>query len=220
MSRNYEDIKGKLSHEAQFHVERLLEMEATMEPVISGASRFPESQFRRQGLPLLTMMLDDTFDPQLWANYVGSMFVPLEVVADDNYDNVLFTFPPVMHTGHSLRQVEGQASLSEESSEIYNQTLIMASTGHRMMASLIKDTLGGIESIAHRENTVRAYNTINTLNFVFERYGVAGRVPMPEGLEEAALRFAGKAVPAGAKAGTSAAASTEQGGYNGGGEDL
>lgn len=219
MSHEYDAIKDKLTAEGRFHVERLLEMEEEMAPAINGASRFPESHFRRQGLPLLAMMLDDTFDPQLWAQYVGSMFVPLEVVSDNDYDDVLFTFPPVLYTGPSLRQVEGQASLSEESNEIYNQTLIMSSTGHSMMASLIKDTLGGIEDLSFRENTVRAYNTIKTLNFVFERYGLTGRVPMPEGLEETALRLAGKATPAkAAAAGTSAGS---EGGYHGGGgEDL
>lgn len=215
MSHNYEDIKDKLTPEKRFHVERLLEMEGDMESVIGGSSRFTESHFRRGGLPLLAMMLDDTFDPQLWANYVGSMFVPLEVVADNNHDEVLFTFPPVMHTGQSLRQVEGQPSLSEESAEIYNQTLIMASSGHQMMAGLIKDTLGGIDSLSHRENTVRAYNTITTINFVFERYGVAGRLPMPEGLEEMAKSYAGQAVPVKA-----AAPVVEKGGYDGIGEDL
>lgn len=217
MSHDYDKIKNKLTPEGQFHVERLLDMENEMAPAIVGASRFTESNFRRQGLPLLAMMLDDKFDPQLWANYVGSMFVPLEVVSDSDYDDVLFTFPPVLYTGQSLRQVEGQASLSEESSEIYNQTLIMSSTGHSMMANLIKDTLGGIENLSFRENTIRAYNTVKTLNFVFERYGLTGRVPMPEGLEEMALQIAGK--PVAAKAAGSGTGS--QGGYHGGGgEDL
>jgi len=218
MSHDYDAIKDKLTPEGQFHVERLLEMESEMKPAIAGASRFPEAHFRRQGLPILAMMLDDKFDPQLWANYVGSMFVPLEVVSDSDYDDVLFTFPPLLYTGQTLRQVEGQPSLSEESAEIYNQTLIMSSTGHSMMANLIKDTLGGIDDLSFRENTIRAYNTIKTLNFVFERYGLTGRVPMPEGLEEAALRIAGKPVVA---SGAKASSAGSQGGYHGGGgEDL
>jgi hypothetical protein len=213
MSQNYDDIKDKLGPEKRFHVERLLDMEGDMKGILNGNSRFPESNFRRQGLPLLTNMLDDTFDPQQWANYVGSMFVGLEVVSDSDHSEVLFTLPPVMHTGQSLRQVEGQPSLSEESSEIYNQTLIMASAGHQMMAGLIKDTLAGIDILSHRENSIRAYNTIQIINFVFERYGIQGRVPMPEGLEAAAKGYAGQPV-------TAKAETAQKEKFDGVGEDL
>ncbi|QXO09463.1 hypothetical protein pEaSNUABM11_00039 [Erwinia phage pEa_SNUABM_11] len=215
MSKSYDDIKHQMGPEKQFHVERLLDMEDDMKGILNGSSRFTESNFRRQGLPILTMMLDDTFDPQMWANYVGSMFVGLEIVSDSNYDEILFTLPPAMYTGQSLRQVEGQPSLSEESAEIYNQTLIMASSGHQMMASLIKDTLGGIDTLAHRENSIRAYNTIQTINFVFERYGIQGRVPMPEGLEATAKGYAGQAVTA-----TGKPAVQQKEKFDGVGEDL
>jgi len=172
---------AQLSPQQRYHVNLLLDMEGDMKNVVQGVTRYPESQFRRQGLPILSGLVDGTFDETLWGTYIGSMFVGLEVVSDD-LKEVLFTLPPLLYTGPTLRQVEGQPSLSEESQEISNHGQLITQVGEEAMASLIKGTLDGIDQMMAQENANRAVNTINTINAIFERYNVHGRVPMPEGL--------------------------------------
>lgn len=184
MSDNGEFL-SKLEPRQQFEANKLLDMEQDMAAVVNGATRFPDSMFRRQGLPILSGMLDGTFNEAAWIDFIGSAFVPLEVCADDDHSITLWSIPALFYTGRTLRQVDGQPSLSEESQNIALQAEIITSVGEQAMADMIKGTLDGIDAISYDENRARAIDTIKRLNYVFERYDVKGRIPFPEGLTEA-----------------------------------
>lgn len=186
----------ELSGRAKFEFEKLLEMEEMLKQGQSVCSVFTESMFRRQGLPLLSGMLDGTFNEDTWTDYVGSAFVPLQIVSDSDNSKLLFTIPPLLNTGRSLQHVDGQPSLTEETEMIRQQADIISEVGERQMYQMIDYTLDGIEQLSYEENALRAKQVIDLLNWIFRRYNVSGQLPYPEGLEELCNRIQGRKKPA------------------------
>ncbi|WNI83742.1 hypothetical protein [Enterobacter ludwigii] len=186
---------NELSGRAKFEYEKLLEMESVLQQGQNVCSVFTESMFRRQGLPLLSGMLDGTFNEDTWVDYVGSAFVPLQIVSDADHSKLLFTIPPLLNTGRSLQHVEGQPSLTEETEAIRQTADIISEVGEQQLHQMIDYTLDGIERLSYEENALRAKRVIDLLNWIFRRYQVNGQLPYPEGLEELCNQIEGKSKP-------------------------
>lgn len=172
----------ELTEIEKFQLEQVKELESTFVN-LTGATRYSDSTFRRLGLPILTGLLDDTFNPLLWAEFIGSNYVPLEILTDDLRD-VLFTLPPLLMPGPAIIARDNQQSLSDASTEIALQGEIIAENGGILINQLINSTAGAIDRAMYGMNFERARQTIATLNEVFEHYGIEGRIEYPEGLSE------------------------------------
>lgn len=182
---------SQMDEQMRFEYEKLKEIEQDLAASQNVCSVFTEAQFRRQGLPLLSGMLDGTFNDEVWINYVGSAFVPLQIVDDVDNSKLLFTIPALLNTGRSLITVDGEPSLSDETEHIRRQVDIIASVGERRMYQMIDYTLAGIENMSLAENSVRAKYIIDLLNWIFRRYNVGGQLPYPEGLAEYVAKITG-----------------------------
>lgn len=175
---------SQMDEQMSFEYNKLREIENDLAESQNVCSVFTEAQFRRQGLPLLSGMLDGTFNEETWTAYVGSPFVPLQIVDDADNSKLLFTIPALLNTGRSLITVDGEPSLSDETEYIRRQVDVIATVGETQMYKMIDYTLTGIENMSLAENSVRAKYIIDLLNWIFRRYGVGGQLPYPEGLVE------------------------------------
>ncbi|EHV4350029.1 hypothetical protein K0L68_001557 [Salmonella enterica] len=175
---------SQMNEQMRFEYNKLKEIEKDLAESQNVCSVFTEAQFRRQGLPLLSGMLDGTFNEETWTAYVGSPFVPLQIVDDADNSKLLFTIPALLNTGRSLITVDGEPSLSDETEYIRRQVDVIATVGETQMYKMIDYTLTGIENMSLAENSVRAKYIIDLLNWIFRRYGVGGQLPYPEGLVE------------------------------------
>lgn len=187
--------RDKMLPQNIFAMERALSVEEDIRTHIDPFARFPESTFRRQGLPILSGLIDGTFDHNTWVNFVGSGFVPCQVVADD-LSKVLFTVPAMLYTGQTLLHVEGQQSLSDESMDIDRYAALMPTAGEKAKHDLIVGTLDGIDKLSYESNRQRGFQVIRLLNWIFERYGLAGRIAYPEGMEDLLNAGAAAVAPA------------------------
>lgn len=169
----------------EFHIQRVNEWEAEMEGKLTGFTRYPDSHFRRIGLPILTGLLDNTFNPADWREYIGSDFVGLQILDDLDYSKVLFELPPALQSGPALINNEETPTLSQQSDMIGDQGQIIAENGVVLMHELITGTLRKIDEVMYKRNFDRACQTLTTLNKIFKHYGVDGQIPFPEGLKEA-----------------------------------
>ncbi|ANZ48331.1 hypothetical protein BIZ78_gp244 [Erwinia phage vB_EamM_Caitlin] len=166
-----------------YALDRALVAEQDIRENLDPYARFQESTFRRQGLPILSGLIDDTFDQNSWTSFVGSPFVPVQIVSDD-LTKVLFTIPALNYTGQTLMHVEGQPSLTDESMEIERYAQLMPTAGEKAKHDLIVNTLDGIDKVAYETNRRRAFNVIKLLNWIYERYGLKGRIAFPQGMED------------------------------------
>ncbi|QVW55179.1 hypothetical protein pEaSNUABM29_00135 [Erwinia phage pEa_SNUABM_29] len=201
---------SKMDDKMRFEYEKLKSFEADLIEGQYVCSTFTEAQFRRQGLPLLSGMLDGTFNDDTWIDYVGNAFVPLQIVDDMDNTRLLFTIPALLNTGRSLITVDGQASLSDETEHIRLQAEAIPSVGEKQMYQMIDYTLTGIADQSHAENSVRAKYIIDLLNWIFKRYKLDGRLPYPDGLEEYVARITGGKATAQAAQPTAQIAATPQ----------
>jgi len=176
--------RDKMKASEVYNLERALEVEKEILENIDPMARFTESMFRRQALPILTGLLDDTFDHNQYINCVGSQFVPLQVVDDADHSKVLFTIPALMYTGDTLMHVEGQQSLTDESLEIQSYAELIPSVGEQAKHDMIVGVLDGIEKLTYERNRRRAKATIDLLNGLFKRYNAHGQIPYPAGMED------------------------------------
>ncbi|ANZ48056.1 hypothetical protein ASESINO_43 [Erwinia phage vB_EamM_Asesino] len=191
----------RLDGKMKFEYEKLVDYEQELLGGQNVCSTFTEAMFRRQGLPLLTGMLDGSFNDAAWESYVGNAFVPLQIVSDMDHSKLLFTIPPLMNTGRSLQHVEGQVSLTEETENIRLQADILSEVGEQQMHQMIDQTLEGIEQLSYLENAIAAKYKIDLINWVFRRYQVGGQLEYPEGLLDV-VAYAEKRGVAGAQATT------------------
>ncbi|QXO09749.1 hypothetical protein pEaSNUABM38_00027 [Erwinia phage pEa_SNUABM_38] len=183
----------ELNEIEKFQLEEVKDLEKTFVD-LTGATRYSDSTFRRLGLPILTGLLDDTFNPLLWAEFIGSNYVPLEILTDD-LRSVLFTLPPLLMPGPAIIAQDNQQSLSDASTEIALQGAIIAENGGILINQLINGAAGAIDRAMYGINFERARQTITTLNEVFEHYGINGRIEYPEGLSEVSLEEKAAAAP-------------------------
>ena len=196
-----------------YALDRALVVEHDIREHLDPYARFQESTFRRQGLPILSGLIDDTFDQNSWTNFVGSAFVPVQIVSDD-LTQVLFTIPALNYTGQTLMHVEGQPSLTDESMEIERYSQLMPSAGEKAKHDLIVNTLDGIDKVAYETNRRRAYQVITLLNWIYERYGLTGRIQYPQGMEDLIGGTTAAPAPTAAKAQQIAAAEMGDGGID------
>ncbi|MCT7476119.1 hypothetical protein N5V81_14135 [Escherichia coli] len=68
---------SQIDRQMRFEYNELKEIENDLAESQNVYSVFTEAQFRRQGLPLLSGMLDGTFNEETWTAYVGSPFTSL-----------------------------------------------------------------------------------------------------------------------------------------------
>lgn len=197
-------LEGKM----KFEFDKLRDFEKELIEGQYVCSTFTEAMFRRQGLPILSGMLDGTFNELAWENYVGNAFVPLQIVSDVDHSKLLFTIPPLMNTGRSLQHVEGQVSLTEETENIRLQADIISEVGEQQMHQMIDSTLSGIEELSYLENAVAAKYKIDLVNWIFRKYQVGGQIEYPEGLLDVVAYAEGKGV-AGATAAAKPATKAE-----------
>lgn len=183
-------LEGKM----KFEFDKLRDFEKELIEGQYVCSTFTEAMFRRQGLPILSGMLDGTFNELAWENYVGNAFVPLQIVSDVDHSKLLFTIPPLMNTGRSLQHVEGQVSLTEETENIRLQADIISEVGEQQMHQMIDSTLSGIEELSYLENAVAAKYKIDLVNWIFRKYQVGGQIEYPEGLLDVVAYAEGKGV--------------------------
>lgn len=177
-----EVFEREMTDVERFQWEELKDLEKTMSGAeLLGATRYTDSQFRRVGLPILSGLLDDTFNPLLWAEYIGSNYVPLEILTDDLRE-VIFTLPPLLMTGPAIVQNGETMSLSAQSIEIAQQGAIIAENGSMLINQLINNVGGVIDKKMYGMNFERARMTIKTINEMFEHYGLEGRIDYPQGL--------------------------------------
>lgn len=198
MSQQPGDFNGvpldQLQGKMKFEFDKLRDFEKELIEGQYVCSTFTEAMFRRQGLPILSGMLDGTFNELAWENYVGNAFVPLQIVSDVDHSKLLFTIPPLMNTGRSLQHVEGQVSLTEETENIRLQADIISEVGEQQMHQMIDSTLSGIEELSYLENAVAAKYKIDLVNWIFRRYGLTGQIEYPEGLLDVVAYAEGKGV--------------------------
>lgn len=199
---------------------KMRELEKQMEETLVGNSYSTESYFRRIGLPILSGLLDDTFNERAWMEYTGSAHVALDIYSEDVNPKVLFTIPPMLFIGPSLIIQPDEPSLTAETSQLLLQAGGANMLSDEAVGQLIVQTMDGIDAVTYRENVRRAKTTIDTVNSIFEYYGIQGRLPFPEGLEAAYAVVIGdteKATPQS----TPSAASVEATHYDfSAGEDL
>ena len=166
-----------------YALDRALSAEKDILDHLDPYARFQETTFRRQGLPILSGLIDGTFDQNNWTNFVGSAFVPVQIVSDD-LTQVLYTIPALNYTGQTLMHVEGQPSLTDESMEIERYSALMPTAGEKAKHDLIVGTLDGIDKLSYETNRRRAFQVITLLNRIYERYGLKGRIEYPQGMED------------------------------------
>lgn len=158
----------------------LEEQSREFESVINEVVRVPNSQFRRIGVPILTGLLDDTFNENQWLNYVGSQVMPVWVCEDDDPNEVIFRISPLLGALHVIMPTEDQPNITDEALALEKQLEIMPSETHRQRARFMEGVTSSIEeaSAIYHENNDR--KTIEVLNKIFEYYGVEGRITIPD----------------------------------------
>lgn len=159
----------------------MLELEKDMVEQLNGHSYSTESYFRRVGLPILSGLLDDTFNEPAWIDYVGSAHIPLDIIGDED-KQVIFTLPPLMYIGPSLINQDEVPSLTEETTQLIKQGGGANIMTDEAVGQLIVQTINGIDQVAYKDNVVRAKHTIDTVNGIFDYYGLKGKLEYPEGL--------------------------------------
>lgn len=159
----------------------MLELEKDMVEQLNGHSYSTESYFRRVGLPILSGLLDDTFNEPAWIDYVGSAHIPLDIIGDED-KQVIFTLPPLMYIGPSLINQDEVPSLTEETTQLIKQGGGANIMTDEAVGQLIVQTINGIDQVAYKDNVVRAKLTIDTVNGIFDYYGLKGKLEYPEGL--------------------------------------
>lgn len=172
---------------------KMRELEKQMEDTLVGNSYSTESHFRRIGLPILSGLLDDSFNEKAWMEYTGSAHVALDIYSEDDNPRILFTLPPMLYIGPSLIIQPDEPSLTAETSQLMLQAGGANMLSDEAVGQLIVQTMDGIDSVTYGENVKRAKTTIDTANNIFEYYGVQGRIPYPEGLEAAYAAVTGVA---------------------------
>lgn len=187
---------NKMGPQEVFEFNRAMDIEAEIRDNLDPYARFTESMFRRQALPILSGLLDGSFDDNAYINCIGSAMVPLQVVQDEDPTKLMFTIPPLFFTGQSLLHVEGQQSLTDEALEISSRAEILPILGPRAKHDLIVNTLDGIEMASYETNRRRAKQTIDLLNWVFKRYKLNGQIAYPAGMEDLIQADGKSAAPA------------------------
>lgn len=159
----------------------MLELEKDMVEQLNGHSYSTESHFRRVGLPILSGLLDESFNEAAWIDYVGSAHIPLDII-DDGDQHVIFTLPPLMYIGPSIINQDEVPSLTEETTQLLKQGGGANVMTDEAVGQLIVQTINGIDQVAYKDNVIRAKHTIDTVNGIFDYYGLKGKVAYPEGL--------------------------------------
>lgn len=167
-----------------YRLKTMLALEQDMVEQLHGHSYSSESHFRRVGLPILSGLLDDSFNEPAWIEYVGSAHVPLDIYSEED-KKLLFTLPPLMYIGPSLINQNEVPSLTEETTQLMLQGGGANVMTDEAVGQLIVQTVEGIDQAAYADNVIRAKHTIDTVNGIFDYYQVRGRVEYPEGLLDA-----------------------------------
>jgi hypothetical protein len=167
-----------------YRLKTMLSLEQDMVAQLNGHSYSTESHFRRVGLPILSGLLDDSFNEPAWIEYVGSAHIPLDIYSEED-KSVLFTLPPLMYIGPSLINQNEMPSLTEETTQLMLQGGGANVMTDEAVGQLIVQTVEGIDQAAYADNVIRAKHTIDTVNGIFDYYQVRGRVAYPEGLLDA-----------------------------------
>lgn len=173
---NEEDLTGR-----SYRHRTMVELEQLMVESLTGNSYSRESHFRRNALPILSGLLNNTFDEDVWMNLVGSPHVAYDVYSDDGKE-LLFTLPPLMYVGSSLIGSDDQPSLTEETGQLIRQAGGANLLSDEAVGQLVYKTVQAIGEATYASAVIRAKNTIDTLNGIFRRYGLTGQIEYPEGL--------------------------------------
>lgn len=209
-----EDLTGR-----EYRLRTMLELEKEMVTGLTGNSYSRESHFRRNALPVLSGLLDDTFNEDTWMQLVGSPHVAYDIYSDDGAE-LLFTLPPLMYVGSSLIGSDDQPSLTEETGQLIRQAGGANILSDEAVGQLVYKTVEAIGDATYSAAVVRAKHTIDTLNSIFQRYGINGSIPYPEGLQKAYLETEkGEAAPTTPTATAAPVATTQNYDFDAG-EDL
>ena len=165
MKRNYE-------------LENIAELESGLAPLLAPqTSRFLHSEFLRVGLPILSGLLDDTFNPQRWEEFVGNQYVSVEIV-DDNSGDVLYVLPSLLKQAPTvINNDEWRESLT---SEAQHYMAIRDISPIESSASIKRVTEQSIE----RQNGSMEYGTPEESR---AKYDVLNRIFKDSGLSEIAI---------------------------------
>lgn len=163
---------GKLSEEAN-----------EMMAVINETTRIRESDFRRRGVPILSGLLDETFDESQWLAFVGNQTMEVWVCQDTNPDDVILKIPPLLGSLHVVLPTEDQPSVSEEAMMMEQELQVMPSQSHEARLRFMTELTDTIEAQSARDLAIRDKLNIDAINRVFEYYGIAGRLHYPVDIE-------------------------------------
>lgn len=146
-------------------------------------SRFLHSDFLRVGLPILSGMLDESFNPLRWEEFVGNQYVGLEIV-DDTTGEVLYKLPPLMRQAPTAFNADPtRESLTSESQHLFS---IRDYNPNEASAQILRVAE---EAVIHQNGSLEygtdaeARATMETLNTIFADNGL-GTLEMPEYLKD------------------------------------
>lgn len=146
-------------------------------------SRFLHSDFLRVGLPILSGMLDGTFNPLRWEEFVGNQYVGLDIV-DDESGEVLYALPPLMRQAPTAYNADPtRESLTSESQHLFS---IRDYNPNEASAQILRVAEAAVE---HQNGSLEygtdaeARATMDTLNAIFTDNGLA-KLDIPEYLKD------------------------------------
>lgn len=180
MSNNLNAAELKRQHELELVAdleEGLAELNAPK------VSRFTHSEFLRVGLPILSGMLDDTFNPLRWEEFVGNQYVGCQVI-DDESGELVYDLPPLMRQAPTaIYDDPNRESLTSETQHLlairdYNPNEVSAQI-LRIAEDTVSRQNGGLEYGTVEE----LRRTMETLNKIFRDNGL-NELPMPEYLKD------------------------------------
>lgn len=176
MSNNTSAAELKREHELNLVAELEDGLSELARPQVS---RFTHSDFLRVGLPILSGMLDDTFNPMRWEEFVGNQYVGLEVI-DDVTGELIYDIPPLMRQAPTaIYDDPNRESLTSETQHLlairdYNPNEVSAQI-LRIAEDTVSRQNGGLEYGTVEE----LRRTMETLNQIFRDNNLS-ELPMPD----------------------------------------
>tara|TARA_Y100001960_G_C14412963_1_gene699071 strand:+ start:109 stop:735 length:627 start_codon:yes stop_codon:yes gene_type:complete len=173
-------VEMKREHELGLVAEMEEELMALDRPKVS---RFAHSEFLRVGLPILSGMLDDTFSPLRWEEFVGNQYVGVEIFDDTTYD-ILYTLPPLMRQAPTaINDNPNAETLTSESQHLFSIRDFNPNEASAQILNVAEETMVRQNGSLEYGTLEEARETMNVLNAIF-RDNNLGELPMPEYLKE------------------------------------
>ncbi len=177
---NHNAVDMKREHELGLVADMEAELMTLDQPKVS---RFVHSEFLRVGLPILSGMLDDSFNPIRWEEFVGNQYVGLEII-DDTTGDVLYKLPPLMRQAPTAINDDPNAeTLTSESQHLFSIRDFNPNEASAQIMNVAEETMVRQNGSLEYGTLEEARETMNTLNAIFRDHNLA-ELPMPEYLKD------------------------------------